>query len=324
MTVIPMDAPRSDDGQWWWDGTQWQPVTAVATPGSPPPVEETRSLPSLRRSGQGWLLTVKGVTDAGTMTGVLWPNGAPAEVSVAEQSVNQNDQIATFQIQGLTMATVQTMEASWANWFAQEVMFPEEPQGGGGPEPQVPADVPMDAEKAESEWKTWISEGTHTVLEFASWFVEEGSRFLTFFEGFAGPVGDVLMLYDLFSAVIEAFQEELKDEQRHGYVFGMIWQVMGLPDVQPQMEEKEPWAVTPGLHSFEEHAAAFNEGVQEGRRRIASDLVLHNAIAGRIAYHMVKEHSTEGSAAQDTLTELAAAAGWTDPFQLFLNAPQVR
>lgn len=26
MTDIPADAPRSDDGQWWWDGTAWQPV----------------------------------------------------------------------------------------------------------------------------------------------------------------------------------------------------------------------------------------------------------------------------------------------------------
>lgn len=26
MTTIPADAPRSDDGQWWWDGAQWQPV----------------------------------------------------------------------------------------------------------------------------------------------------------------------------------------------------------------------------------------------------------------------------------------------------------
>jgi hypothetical protein len=30
MTVMPADAPRSDDGQWWWDGTQWQPVTQDA------------------------------------------------------------------------------------------------------------------------------------------------------------------------------------------------------------------------------------------------------------------------------------------------------
>jgi hypothetical protein len=40
MTVMPAFAPRSEDGQWWWDATQWQPVaqdagggTGTATPG---------------------------------------------------------------------------------------------------------------------------------------------------------------------------------------------------------------------------------------------------------------------------------------------------
>jgi hypothetical protein len=26
MSNIPEGAQRSDDGQWWWDGQQWQPV----------------------------------------------------------------------------------------------------------------------------------------------------------------------------------------------------------------------------------------------------------------------------------------------------------
>jgi hypothetical protein len=33
MATIPADAPRSEDGQWWWDGTQWQPVEADAASG---------------------------------------------------------------------------------------------------------------------------------------------------------------------------------------------------------------------------------------------------------------------------------------------------
>ena len=34
MSVIPQDAPRSEDGQWWWDGAQWQPVSGAATGGT--------------------------------------------------------------------------------------------------------------------------------------------------------------------------------------------------------------------------------------------------------------------------------------------------
>ena len=321
MTVIPQDAPRSDDDQWWWDGKEWQPTTAMATPGSPPPVEETGELPRIRRSEEGWLLTLK-ATDAGAVERTLWPNGAPSGVTVTEHSVNQYDQIGSFVIVGLTMSTAQSMEPSWANWMAQTLMFPQEPAGAGQhPDATAPTGGEITEQQAEFEWRTFIGEGTHTVLEFASWFAEEGSKFLTFFEGFAGPVGDVIMLYDLFSDVIAAFQEEMKDEKRHGFVFGLIWQVMGLSDVAPTMRDANSpqWS----MHSFEEHVEAFNDGVQEGRRRASSDLVLHNSIAARIAYHMATEHSTENSAAQDTLTELANAAGWSDPFQLTLTAPSV-
>ncbi len=34
MTQIPQDAPRSEDGQWWWDGANWQPVTDGGQGGS--------------------------------------------------------------------------------------------------------------------------------------------------------------------------------------------------------------------------------------------------------------------------------------------------
>jgi hypothetical protein len=30
MTQMPTGAPLSDDGQWWWDGSQWQPVEGAA------------------------------------------------------------------------------------------------------------------------------------------------------------------------------------------------------------------------------------------------------------------------------------------------------
>jgi hypothetical protein len=36
MTDVPQDAPRSEDGQWWWDGSQWQPISGGASSGGAP------------------------------------------------------------------------------------------------------------------------------------------------------------------------------------------------------------------------------------------------------------------------------------------------
>jgi hypothetical protein len=33
---IPQDAPRSEDGQWWWDGTDWKPVATAQASGLTP------------------------------------------------------------------------------------------------------------------------------------------------------------------------------------------------------------------------------------------------------------------------------------------------
>lgn len=35
MTEIPADAPRSDDGSYWWDGDAWQPVEGAVPADSP-------------------------------------------------------------------------------------------------------------------------------------------------------------------------------------------------------------------------------------------------------------------------------------------------
>jgi hypothetical protein len=34
VAQIPADAPRSEDGRWWWDGTTWQPVGGQDSPAS--------------------------------------------------------------------------------------------------------------------------------------------------------------------------------------------------------------------------------------------------------------------------------------------------
>jgi hypothetical protein len=37
MSNIPEGAQRSDDGQWWWDGSQWQPVEGAQGEGGQSP-----------------------------------------------------------------------------------------------------------------------------------------------------------------------------------------------------------------------------------------------------------------------------------------------
>lgn len=49
MTDIPVDAQRSDDGQWWWDGTTWQPVNQAAGAAT----AATPSMPSGQLSDDG-------------------------------------------------------------------------------------------------------------------------------------------------------------------------------------------------------------------------------------------------------------------------------
>lgn len=44
MPEQPADAPLSDDGQWWWDGAEWQPVEAGPQASYDPGTTETGQL----------------------------------------------------------------------------------------------------------------------------------------------------------------------------------------------------------------------------------------------------------------------------------------
>ena len=143
---------------------------------------------------------------------------------------------------------------------------------------------------------------------------------MTFFEGFANPVGYALMLYDLFSAVIEAFQEELKSERQHGFLFGVIWEAMDMANIDPVQDTVTP----PGMDTFAEHKEAFLEGVEKGRDWMRASVTNHNAVAGRIGLHLHKEGGSALGAAQETMNELAGAAGFSNWVELWVHAPAVR
>jgi hypothetical protein len=45
MAQMPADAPRSEDGQWWWDGSAWQPVDlTAAAPAQPLSAQEAANI----------------------------------------------------------------------------------------------------------------------------------------------------------------------------------------------------------------------------------------------------------------------------------------
>jgi hypothetical protein len=289
--------------------------------------DTTGDLPKLERTSRGWLLTVQGYSEASTLSRALWPHGIPSGVQIElEVVVTEPAIVGSFEIKGLSLEAVQAMEPTWGNWIAYNAALTADPSDGSS-QSQVSTEPAaesgrheMTRERAEIEWKTFFEEGIHTVLEFSSWFAEEGSTFLTFFEGFANPVGYALMLYDLFSAVIEAFQEELKAERQHGFLFGVIWEAMGMANIDPAQDT----VTMPGLDTYEEHKEAFLEGVEKGRQWMRESITNHNGVAGRIGLHLHKEGGSALGAAQATMNELSEAAGFQNWVEIWVHAPTVR
>jgi hypothetical protein len=283
--------------------------TATA-PGGP-------GITNVQRTDTGWEITVEGYTEPGAVGGYLWPSGVPSGVTITVGTVLLEPvQMGTFELSGVTIDAVQSMEPSSANWFTQAGVLTGQPSEGDASQAtgsaiqtsdQATGQTPAEQARVNELWTDFFVEGTHTALEFASWFAQEDGAFLQFFDGFAGPVGDVVMLYSLFSAVIDAFQEELKDMTRQGYIYGLVLQAAGLPTPTP---EPDPGFLLP-MHSFEEKSAAFMEGVTQGRQAAAGDVSLNNAIAGRIGYYMVTQKLTEEDAATELLGELLTKIGVT-------------
>jgi hypothetical protein len=270
-----------------------EPSTASTQPG----------LADVKKTDTGWEVTLEGYSEPGAVGAYLWPEGVPDGVTItAATVVLEPTQIGTFELSGVTTDALQSLDPSIASWFTQASLLttdqPDREDTSQSANP--PTSSPDEEDRVNPLWNDFFSEGTHTVLEFASWFAEEGGGYLAFFEGIANPVFNVQMLYSLFRDVIEAFQEELKDVTRQGYISGLVWQATGLPTGTPDRD----LGITSPLHTFEERSAAFMEGVTKGRQDAADDVRLNNAIAGRIGYYMATQTLTEELAANAVLNEL--------------------
>jgi hypothetical protein len=293
-----------------------EPSTAPIGPG----------LTDVKKTDTGWEVTLEGYTEPGAVGAYLWPEGVPDGVTItATTVVLEPTQIGTFELSGVTTDALQSMDQSIASRFAQAgILTTDEPDQADSSESADPPTEPSEEPTAQSQdeeerliglWDDFFTEGTHTVLEFASWFAEEGGAYLEFFEGFANPVFDFQMLYSLLRDVIEAFQEELKDVTRQGYIFGLVWQATGRPTGTP---DQDPGITSP-MHTFEERSVAFIEGVAKGRQDAAENVRLNNAIAGRIGYYMATQQLTEELAANAVLNELGRTIGIEKT--LFIEGP---
>jgi hypothetical protein len=90
MTQIPADAARSDDGQWWWDGSQWQPVPSQeyaaphAAPNAASNSETYVGYLEVHNFGFGhYRLSIGDISDPNKLGSLMYPAGRPSGVQIA-------------------------------------------------------------------------------------------------------------------------------------------------------------------------------------------------------------------------------------------------
>lgn len=162
---------------------------------------------------------------------------------------------------------------------------------GGSDLPDVNA--PDFAEK----FKHWAREilvtgghGSAAIIEIASFWAKAGSR-LAMIAEFATPIGYAIALYDIFSAVIDAFGGGLDLEHNRGIVYGLMWDTLDMADIQ-WTPRQLPGLPEDPFHSDEQRAEAFSEGVREGRAKADDPEVRYNigmAVAGIMATQKVSK-----------------------------------
>src|SRR5437867_7391650 len=117
-------------------------------------------LVEVKKSGKAWHLTFQGYSEAGAVGSYLWPGGVPAGVHITPLVVvEEPTQIGQFEITGLTLDALQSMEPSIANRISEaSVITGEEykPSAGGGAGPGEGANVHVhmdeDTKRKIEEW----------------------------------------------------------------------------------------------------------------------------------------------------------------------------
>ena len=185
------------------------------------------------------------------------------------------------------------------------------PAGGdqaSGPTGDEPPDI--NDPHFEKEFEEW----THKLLEKG---VEKGAEHIAEFalepRGYevvghlVTVVGYAHDLYEIFSAVIKAFHGGLDRENGRGFVYGLIWQSLGMANIkwQPRVLGGVP---DDPFHNDAELEEAFNEGVAEGRAKALEPDVKYK-LGMAIASNMVKAKTDVHGGAQLLMTDLFTKMG---------------
>jgi hypothetical protein len=115
-------------------------------------------------------------------------------------------------------------------------------------------------------------------------------------EAVTGPFAAAVFIAWVGFQVVEAFESEKRLEEQQGFVYGLMWDVMGESDHLPTFVD----GIT---YSADEHREAFTTGVQQGRQKGQDP-----KIRGRLQLHIATLGARTGlgdfNAAGQTLSDL--------------------
>jgi len=268
-------------------------------------MSNTAELIEVKRSDTGWEVTLNGFSKPEEVGKFLWPNGVPSGIQITPLVVvTEPSIVGTFQLKGLTLDALQTMDTDAANQFFEASVLtadaassdssgPSTKPAGNGPD----ADVHMD----ESELTEWVhkaldgAEAIGDASEIAGFFAAEGSTLAAVGE-MLGPVGPIAGTITVLWAVVHAFGTGTRLMEQRGFCYGLMWETFGVAD---NVGEFQPW----GGDTAEELRSAFMDGVSEGREK-ARDLKVRNAIVLKVAYEIAAVPCDKPSALQNVINEL--------------------
>ena len=147
MSVAPQDAPRSDDGQWWWDGSTWQPMAGPSTQGSasaPSGGETYVGTLEVQNFGSGrFRIVVADISDPDKLASLMFPAGKPPGVEITWQveghvTGGNGPSVDLFEVKHIGIDALKAMAQPFEREIEQSMQYcagggSGDPRGNGGP-----------------------------------------------------------------------------------------------------------------------------------------------------------------------------------------------